>query len=129
MILDTSAVLAVLFREAEADTFVDLISDADSVGIAAPTLVETGVVLGNQVGFGTPLLFQFLQEAQVTVIPFGEPHWQMAVSAYERYGKGRHPAKLNLGDCFSYAAAKLSDNPLLCKGNDFRQTDVELAHP
>lgn len=128
MILDTSAVLAVLFREAEADAFVDLISNADLVGIATPTLVETGVVLGNKFGFGTPLLPQFLQEARVTVIPFGEPHWQMAISAYERYGKGRHPAKLNLGDCFSYAAAKLSNYPLLCKGNDFQRTDVELAY-
>lgn len=128
MILDTSAVLAILFREAEADAFVDLISDADLVGIAAPTLVETGVVLGNKFGFGTPLLPQFLQEARVAIIPFGEPHWQTAISAYERYGKGRHPAKLNLGDCFSYAAAKLSTYPLLCKGNDFQQKDVKLAY-
>lgn len=127
MILDTSSVLAVLFKEPEARTFADLISKASSVGIAGPTLVETGIVLGNQLGFHTSLLHRFLQEAQVKIIPFGEPHWQTAVMAYEQYGKGRHPARLNFGDCFSYAAAKLTKQPLLCKGNDFPHTDVKLV--
>lgn len=127
MILDTSSVLAMLFREPEAAVFADLVAKSNSVGMAGPTLVEAGIVLGNQLGFNTALLHRFLQEAQVTIIPFGEPHWQTAVSAYALYGKGRHPAQLNFGDCFSYATAKLTRQPLLCKGNDFSQTDVELV--
>ena len=128
MILDSSSVLAMLFHEPEAAVFADLVAKSNSVGIAAPTLVETGIVLGSQLGFNTALLHRFLQEAQVTIIPFGEPHWQTAVGAYEVYGKGRHPARLNFGDCFSYAAAKLARQPLLCKSDDFPHTDVELVN-
>lgn len=127
MILDTSAVLATLLREPEAATFATLISEAQGVGIAGPTLVEAGIVLGGRLGFGSALLHRFLQEAQVSVIPFGEPHWYTAVTAYNDYGKGRHAAGLNFGDCFSYATAKLTQQPLLCKGNDFNQTDLELV--
>ena len=127
MILDTSSVLAVLLKEAEAREFAELIAKATSVGMAGPTLVETGIVLGNRLGFGHALLHRFLQEARVNVIPFSEPHWQTAVAAYASYGRGRHPAGLNFGDCFSYAAAKLARLPLLCKGEDFRQTDLELV--
>lgn len=127
MILDTSAVLAILLREPEAATFATLISEAQGVGIAGPTLVETGIVLGARLGFGSALLHRFLQEAQVSVIPFGEPHWHTAVDAYSNFGKGRHAAGLNFGDCFSYATAKLTQLPLLCKGNDFSQTDLALV--
>ncbi len=62
------------------------------------------------------------------IIPFPELHWQHAVRAYQKYGKGRHPAKLNFGDCFSYATAKLYKQPLLFKGNDFNKTDIEIVH-
>ena len=127
MILDTSAVMAILLREPEAATFATLVSEAQGVGIAGPTLAETGIVLGGRLGFTSALLHRFLQEAQVSVIPFGEPHWHTAVTAYNHYGKGRHAAGLNFGDCFSYATAKLTQQPLLCKGNDFTQTDLELV--
>ncbi len=127
MILDTSAVLAILFKEAEAKPLARIVAESSSVAIAGPTLVETGIVLGSQLDFRITLLHRFLQEAQVSIVPFGEPHWQMAVSAYERYGKGRHPAGLNFGDCFSYAAAKLFKQALLCKGHDFSQTDLVLV--
>ncbi len=63
----------------------------------------------------------------MTVVSFDERHWQLSLEAFERYGKGRHPARLNFGDCLSYATAKLAGQPLLCVGNDFAQTDVELA--
>ncbi|MEM7734896.1 MAG: type II toxin-antitoxin system VapC family toxin [Deinococcota bacterium] len=127
MILDTSAVLAVLLHEAEAEIFADHIADAAYVGIASPTLVETGIVLGNRLGFTTSLLDRFLQKAEVDIVSFGELHWQMAVTAYDAYGKGRHPASLNFGDCFSYSSAKLANEPLLCKGSDFVKTDLELV--
>ena len=128
MILDTSAVLAILLREPEARRFAVLVSEAQEVGIAGPTLVEAGIVLGARLGFRSALLHRFLQEGQISVLPFGEPHWHAAVSAYETFGKGRHPAGLNFGDCFSYAVAKLTQQPLLCKGNDFSQTDLELVN-
>lgn len=98
-----------------------------SRGVGAPTLVETGVVLLAGHGEAGPELCRFIQEFTVTVIPFGDPHWQAALSAYERYGRSRHPAKLNFGDCLSYVCAKLSQQPFLCKGDDFMQTDFELA--
>ena len=127
MILDTSAILAVLLREAEAEIFVKLIGNAQKVGVAGPSVVEAGVVLGSRLGFKSPLLRYFLHEAEVSIIPFGEPHWSVAVAAYATYGKGRHPASLNYGDCLSYAAAKLTQQPLLYKGNDFNQTDLEVV--
>ena len=74
-----------------------------------------------------PLLMRFLQEFDITPVPFGPDHWRESVEAYLRYGKGRHPAGLNLGDCFSYAVARLADQPLLCVGDDFPQTDLALA--
>lgn len=127
MILDTSAVLAVLLKEVEAKDFIKQIATASSLGIAAPTRVEAGIVLGNHLGFKSMLVHRFLQEAQVTILPFTDQHWQEAVRAYELYGKGKHPAKLNFGDCFSYATAKLANQPLLFKGNDFSQTDIETV--
>jgi ribonuclease VapC len=128
MILDTSAILALLFAEPEAERMANAVARASVVAVAAPTLVEAGVVLGAAVGFGNPLLERFLHESGALIVPFTETHWRTALSAYERYGKGRHPAKLNLGDCFAYAAAKRAGLPLLCKGNDFPLTDLELAN-
>ena len=76
---------------------------------------------------GKTLLERFLQEAALTVIPFGPEHHSRAVDAYLRYGKGRHPAALNFGDCMTYATARLAAAPLLCVGNDFAQTDLQLV--
>lgn len=69
----------------------------------------------------------FLREASVIVLPFNSDHWVEAVEAHRRFGKGRHPAALNFGDCLAYAVAKLAGEPLLCKGNDFVQTDLDIA--
>jgi ribonuclease VapC len=73
------------------------------------------------------LLQRFVQAFDLVIIPFGDLHWQVAMEAYDRFGKGRHPASLNYGDCISYATAKLAGQPLLYKGNDFAKTDVESA--
>ena len=127
MILDTSAIIAMLFREAEASRLLAVIESTGSLGVGAATLAETGVVLVARRGESGPQLHRFLQEFSVTVIPFGEAHWATATRAFEHYGKGRHAAKLNFGDCLTYATAKLAKQPLLCKGDDFPHTDLELV--
>ena len=73
------------------------------------------------------MLSEFLQEFEVSLVPFGEDHWREAASAFKRFGKGRHPASLNLGDCMAYATAKVAGLPLLFVGNDFPKTDLDLA--
>ena len=128
MILDTSAVLAVVFREPGFEAFLDKIADSAHLAIGAPTVTEIGIVLGNRLGKDVRgLLLQLLHEWQVTIIPFGEHHWQEAVAAYSRFGRGKHKAALNFGDCLAYAVAKLSDQPLLCTGNDFSKTDINIG--
>jgi ribonuclease VapC len=74
-----------------------------------------------------PLLARFLHEFRIMVVAFGEDHWTGALDAFQRFGKGKHPAGVSLGDCFSYAVASLADQPLLCVGGDFRKTDLTVA--
>lgn len=125
MILDSSAILAIVFREEGFERLARSILEADWVGIATPTLVESGIVLTARIGpDGRGALERFLDEFRVEEVPFGEPHWRAAVDAFERYGKGRHPANLNLGDCFSYALARIADDDLLFVGGDFERTDL-----
>ena len=128
MILDTSAILAVLFRQAEAAALHRvLVGDAPSFA-GAPTLAEAGIVLQARLGpTGLAALRSFLVEYDVHALPFGDDHWRMAAVAFAEYGNGRHPASLNYGDCLTYAVAKLSGLPLLCVGGDFARTDLELV--
>ena len=106
----------------------DAIASADSLAIGAPTLTETGMVLRNRIGVGAQsVLVYFLHEWKVEIIPCGEAHWQEAVAAYSRYGKGKHKAALNFGGWMTFAVAKLSGQTLLCTGNDFSRTDIQLA--
>lgn len=100
---------------------------ADVVGVGAPTLVETAAVLGTRIPQARPLLDDLLRRLQAQVVPFGADHWEVARTAYERFGKGRHPAGLNLGDCCSYATARVAGRPLLCVGDDFSLTDLPLV--
>lgn len=101
---------------------------ADVVGIGAPTLVETDMVMTGRFDLlGGGLVAQFLEENQVIVVPFDEEHRHIAVEAFIRYGKGRHPARLNYGDCMTYATAHVADHPLLFTGNDFAKTDIPAA--
>lgn len=94
----------------------------------AATLAETGMVLVARLGVGgQTLLARFLQVADIATVPLGEEHWQEAVQAFATYGKGRHPAALNFGDCLAYATARIAGEPLLCVGEDFARTDLELA--
>jgi ribonuclease VapC len=128
VILDTSAIVAVVFREPEAEEFLDKIGSAGTVGIGAPTLAETAIVLAARLGQeGQRLLSLLVQRAGVVVVPFSNEHTDVATDAWMRYGRGRHPAALNFGDCLAYATASVSGRPLLCKGDDFPKTDLPLA--
>jgi ribonuclease VapC len=128
MILDTSAILAVVFKEPGFEVVLDKIAAADVVAIGAPTAAEAGIVLDARLGaVGRGALIRLLHEWAVSVVPFGEDHWKHAADAYSRFGRGHHKAALNFGDCLSYAVAKVADQPLLCVGSDFSKTDLVLA--
>ncbi|MBO0840063.1 MAG: type II toxin-antitoxin system VapC family toxin [Sciscionella sp.] len=128
VILDTSAIISVLKKEIGYEKVRHQLALAASVRIGAPTLVETTMVAISRIGVhGKLLLRQFVSEQGVAVIEFTESHADRARQAFERFGKGRHPAGLNMGDCFSYATASIAREPLLCVGNDFAQTDLELV--
>ncbi len=128
MIVDTSAIVAILLREPEADAFIDFIGVEGNCKIASPTLLETSMVLAGRHG---PAMLEkldaYLSGASIETIPFTADHAAVARQAFLRFGKGRHPAGLNYGDCISYAVAKLEAVPLLFKGGDFGQTDIECA--
>lgn len=128
MIVDSSAILAIFFRESGAGNLLAQILRADYAGIGSPTVTETGIVLTRHLkrNATTPLL-RFFHETGIDVVPFTDQHWRRAVDAYERFGKGRHTAGLNFGDCMTYATAALARQPLLCRGEDFRKTDLELV--
>ena len=128
MIVDTSAIVAIIFKEPGHETWREKIADTAVIGIGAPTLVECGIVLSarlNQDARG--LLGRFLYDANIVTIPFSEDHFGVAIGAWLKYGKGRHAAGLNFGDCLTYAVAKLANMPLLFVGEDFSKTDLQLA--
>lgn len=128
MILDSSAILSIVFREEAYDILVAKTLQAPLAGVGTPTLVETGVVLTARLGIdGRGILERFLDEFQVDEVPFGERHWRVAVDAYDRFGRGRHPASLNFGDCLAYACAQVADDELLFVGDDFDRTDIRAA--
>jgi len=128
MILDSSAIVAIFFQEPQYEILLQKLAEAQVVGIGAPTLVECGIVLSARMNTDARgLLSRFLGEMNATVVPFSEAHFGIAMGAWLNYGKGRHPAGLNFGDCLSYAVAKIADLPLLCVGDDFPETDISLA--
>lgn len=128
MIVDSSAIVAILLRETGWEDLVDLIATAASCGVGAPTLAETGIVLTAKIGpRAHGIIARFLQESAMATVPFGDDHWPVAIAAYARFGKGRHAANLNFGDCLTYAVARLADRPLLFVGDDFRKTDIAAA--
>lgn len=128
MIVDTSALMAVIFQEPGYEDLISKLAAAEVVGIGAPTLTEAGIVLHARQGMDAGVtLGRLIQVFGTAVVPFGDAHWREAVEAYRRYGKGRHPAGLNFGDCMTYATAKLAGQALLFVGENFGQTDLELA--
>jgi ribonuclease VapC len=128
LILDSSAIVAVLLREPDCEPLVECLAANPEPGVGAPTLVETSIVLAARLGVsGQTLLARFVQGYELEILPLGADHWPVAVQAFLRYGKGRHPAALNFGDCLTYATAQLAGEPLLCTGEDFAKTDLTLA--
>jgi len=129
MIIDSSAVLAILFAEDDANTFAAAIERAGGGRISAATWLESAIRIDMT---GSPLASlafdDFVREARLTIEPVDEPQVRLARAAYRAFGRGSgHPAGLNFGDCFSYALSKLRDEPLLFKGGDFPETDVRSA--
>ena len=128
MILDTSAIVAILYREPEAAAYVRLIHDADICRISVASYVELSMVIENQLGSeGMRQAEAFFRRAGIVVEPVTIDQGELARQAFLDFGKGRHKAGLNFGDCFSYALAKAMGEPLLFKGNDFSQTDIGIA--
>lgn len=129
MVIDTSAILAIALNEPEAVAFERLIADDPIRLISAATLLEAAMVIETRLGDAAGSeLDLWIFRAGVEVVAVDADHADQARRAWRRYGKGRHPAGLNYGDCFSYALAVISGERLLYKGNDFSQTDIQAAY-
>lgn len=128
MIIDTSALIAIFLAEPERHRFLELIIAAESRQVSAVNVVETGIVLEARRGEAAGREFDlFLVRAQLQIVSADAEQAETARSAWRRYGKGRHPAALNFGDCFAYALAKSTGEALLAKGADFALTDIEVC--
>ncbi|HEY7099328.1 MAG TPA: type II toxin-antitoxin system VapC family toxin [Terriglobales bacterium] len=129
MVIDTSALLAIFLGEPERASFLNTLLKSDTRNISAATVLETGIVLEARRGESAGREFDlFLVRVGLEIVPVDGEQIEIARSSWRRYGKGRHPAALNFGDCFAYALAKSLDQALLAKGSDFQQTDLELVN-
>jgi ribonuclease VapC len=128
MIVDSSAVLAVVFGEGDAPRYADAIAGAEACRMAAPIWLEASLVVESRGGLAAAQrLNDFMDEAGMELVPFTGDQARIAQQAWRRFGKGRHRASLNYGDCMSYALAQSRGEPLLFKGDDFVHTDIEPA--
>jgi len=129
MVIDTSALVAVFLAEPERKQFLNLILEAEKRLISAATVLETGIVLEAKRGEAAGREFDlFVVRAQLEIVPVDAEQVEIARSAWRKFGKGRHAAGLNFGDCFAYALAASFGEKLLAKGQDFSFTDVEICH-
>ena len=129
IVIDSSALIAILRREPEADGFLQIVAEAVSCLLSSVSLLETSMVLAGRTGDATSWteLDALIARARIEVVAQDAELTEAARAAFLRYGRGRHPAALNLGDCASYALAKHHDVPLLFKGADFPRTDLRAA--
>lgn len=128
MVVDTSALVAIVLGEPERLAFTELILDQSDRLASTASLLEVGMVVLARLGEpGMERLRAILKQMDIQAVAFTEAQLQLALDAFERFGKGRHPAGLNFGDCFAYALAKATNQPLLFKGNDFALTDIRRA--
>jgi ribonuclease VapC len=128
MVIDTSALHAIFLGEPERRRFLEAITQAETRWISAANVLETGMVFEAQRGEAAGREFDlFLHQAKVEVVSVDIEQVDIARLAWRKYGKGRHPAGLNFGDCFAYALAKMLGEPLLAKGNDFARTDIKAC--
>jgi len=125
MVLDSSAIIAILLKEPEAVQFASAIENSDTTILSAASLLETSIIIESRLGpEGARDLDLFIYRAEIEIIPVDREQIELARTAWRKYGKGRHPAALNYGDCFSYALAKATGYQLLFKGTDFSGTDL-----
>lgn len=128
MVIDSSAIIAILTNEPESEQFIQAIIGDSTRLLSAANFLETAIVIESRYGdVGGQKLDEFIKEASILIEAVTYEQAQIAREAFSRFGKGRHPASLNYGDCFSYALAKLLEQPLLFKGDDFSKTDVVSA--
>lgn len=128
MTLDSSALIAILFAEPGYLRLIDRILEADHVRVGAPTLVETSMVfVGRKGAQSAESVEGLIRELAVTIVPFGVAEWRVAADAFRRFGRGRHAAALNYGDCLAYATAQTARDSLLFVGGDFSKTDITTA--
>ena len=127
IVVDTSAVVAILGNEPTAQELIDVIDSSDRRLVSAATLVELGIVMEARLGAtGGSIVDRFIRDGEITVVAVDRHHAVRAIDGWRRLGKGRHAAALNLGDCFTYALAAETGLPILCTGNDFARTDLEV---
>ena len=131
MVVDTSALVALVMVEPSSDAILEAAAGASRAVVPAPALVEACLVLdGRRAGHGSSASSRIslvMARFDIESVAFEPHHWPVAWAAFLRYGKGKHPAGLNFGDCLVFAVAKLSREPLLCVGDDFTRTDLELV--
>ncbi len=128
MIVDTSAILAVLFRESDARRYAAALQSASSRRLSVANGLEASIVAESRGGTATgDDLDRFIRRFAIELVPVTAEQLTAARRAWRRFGKGNHPAALNFGDCFAYALAEVTGEPLLFKGGDFAKTDVEAA--
>jgi ribonuclease VapC len=127
VVIDSSVLLAILLAEPERSHFVDLITEANFRLLSAANALETAIVSESRLGVvGGHELDVLIQKSSIEIVSVDSEQFSVARRAWRKYGKGRHPAGLNLGDCFAYALSRVSGEPLLAKGMDFQKTDLQL---
>jgi ribonuclease VapC len=130
LVVDTSAAVAVILGEPGSDELAGHLEDALARLMSAAIRVELGIVIEARLGpAGQDVVDRFLRDAKVDIVPVDEDLAGRAMSGWRRYGKGRHRAGLNFGDCFSYALAERTGHPVLCTGDDFAATDISVVRP
>jgi len=128
MVVDSSALVSILLEEPKHEQLFGKAVDSEVTLVGAPDALETVMVVsGRSSADARYQLAGLLRSIGAEIVPFTEEHYEAALSAFLRYGKGRHPAGLNFGDCMSYAFARVSGQPLLYTGNDFSKTDIQAA--
>ena len=130
LVIDTSAAVAVILDEPGASVLVGALEAADRRIIGSPTLVELGLVLTSKIGpTASGIIDRFLRDAEIDVVDFDREMAERSLEGWRRFGKGRHPAALNMGDAFTFGIAVTLQGTVLCVGNDFLQTDVAFVRP
>ena len=128
MVLDTSAIVAIHLKEPGFRQLIEKIDQASVIAVGVPTLLETTMVLSSRLSRDARVLvLSSLKRMNAELVPFTETHLDVATEAFLRFGRGRHPAGLNFGDCMAYATAAIAGLPLLYTGNDFARTDISSA--